>query len=91
MGGVGKAERIALRIAAREKLLLERAARVRRTTLSEFVLAASRDAAENVLAEQARFVIAPRRMAAFVAALDAAPRSIPGLKALFAQRSVFKE
>lgn len=89
MGGTGKAERVALRIAARDKSLLERAARARRTTLSEFVLAASREAAANVLADKTRFVLSPRKMAEFQAALDAPPRMLPKLKALFVRRSVF--
>ena len=90
MGGIGKAERIALRVATRDKALLERAARIRQTTLSEFVLAASREAAANAIADETRFVLAPRKMAAFVAALDAPPRPIPKLKALFERRSVFR-
>lgn len=89
MGGASKAERIALRVAARDKSLLERAARARRTTLSEFVLAASREAAASVLADETRLLLSPRKMAAFRAALDAPPRTLPKLKALFARRSIF--
>lgn len=90
MGATSKAERIALRVAAVDKDRLEQAARLQHKTLTEFVLAASREAAEVILGDQTRFVLPHAQMQALMAALDAPPRDIPQLKALFSRPSVFK-
>lgn len=90
MGVVSKAERIALRVASIEKARLEKAAQLQHLTLSEFMLSASRQAAEAVLGDQTRFILPAKDMKALEKALDAAPRSIPKLKALFARQSVLK-
>ncbi len=90
MSNAAKAERIALRVISTEKDRLEQAAKLQHKTLTEFMLSASREAAENVLGDQTRFVLPKKQMAALVAALDSAPRDIPQLKALFARPSIFK-
>ncbi len=90
MSNAAKAERIALRVVSAEKDRLEQAAKLQHKTLTEFMLSASREAAENVLGDQTRFVLPKKQMAALVAALDSSPRNIPQLKALFARPSVFK-
>ncbi len=85
-----KAERLALRIASADKAIIERAAALQHRSVSEFVLASSRDAAEHLLGEQTRFRLPPARHRAFLAALDAPPREIPALKRLFARASVLE-
>ena len=90
MGSSSKLERLAVRIAAADKARLGRAAAVQRRSVSEFVLAASREAAEHVLGEQTRFRLSPAQHRAFAAALDAPARSIPTLKRLFSRRSVLE-
>jgi len=60
-----------LRFAAAVKILIRRAAKLRGCSLTDFVLRASRDAAEAVLAEQPRFVLPKVQWLAFNAALDA--------------------
>lgn len=85
-----KAERLALRIASADKTIIERAAALQRRSVSEFVLASSREAAEHLLGERTRFRLPPARQRAFLAALDAPPREIPALKRLFSRASVLE-
>jgi uncharacterized protein (DUF1778 family) len=79
-----------MRIAAADKARLERAAAIQRRSVSEFVLASSREAAEHVLDGQTRFRLPPAKHRAFLAALDAPARNIAALKRLFARRSVLE-
>ncbi len=91
MGVTSKAERIALRVVSDDKERLEQAAKLQHQSLTEFVLSASRVAADLVLGDQTRFVLPKKQMTALHAALDAPPRAIPQLKALFARPNVFKK
>ena len=90
MGSSSKSERLAIRIASADKAKLERAAALQRRSVSEFVLATSREAAEHVLGDQTRFRLTPAKHRAFLAALDAPARDIPELKRLFTRRSVLE-
>jgi uncharacterized protein (DUF1778 family) len=90
MSGQTKADRIAIRLAAADKAQLERAAALQRKSLSDFVLAASREAAEQVLMDQTRFVLSNDALRKFNAALDAPPRDVPALRELFAKPSVLE-
>jgi uncharacterized protein (DUF1778 family) len=85
-----KVERVALRLAAADKVHLSRAAKLQGRTLSEFMLAASREAADLALNEQTRFVLSPEALRKFAAALDAPPRDVPALRKLFASPSVLE-
>jgi uncharacterized protein (DUF1778 family) len=86
-----KAERVALRLAASDKAQLGRAAKLQGRSLSEFMLAASREAAEQVLNEQGRFTLSAEALRKFTAALDAPPRDIPALRRLLACPSVLEK
>lgn len=90
MASASKSERLALRVAPADKAKLARAAAIQRCTVTEFVLASSREAAEHVLGEQTAFHLPPAKHRAFLAALDAPPREIPELKRLFSRRSVLE-
>jgi len=90
VGSSTKSERLALRIAAADKSKLVRAAAIQRRTVTEFVLASSREAAEHVLGDQTRFRLPPAKHRAFLAALDAPPRKISGLRRLLSRRSVLE-
>jgi uncharacterized protein (DUF1778 family) len=90
MPAQAKAERVALRLAAADKAHLARAARLQGRTLSEFMLAASREAADFALNEQTRFTLSAEALRVFTAALDAPPRDIPALRRLFASPSVLE-
>ena len=73
-----------------DKAKLVRAAAIQRRSVSEFVLASSREAAEHVLDEQTRFRLLPARHRAFLAALDAPTHEVAALKRLFSRRSVLE-
>ena len=90
MGSSSKSERLAIRIAAADKARLARAAALQRRSVSEFVLASSREAAEHVLDEHTRFRLPPAKHRSFLAALDAPARDIAALKRLFSRRSVLE-
>ena len=84
-----KDERIALRLTRPQKSLIERAAQVRGSALSEFTVMAAVDKAEQVLADQTDLVLDEAGWQAFCAALDHPARVLPGLRDLMAQPSVF--
>jgi uncharacterized protein (DUF1778 family) len=83
-----KDARIDLRLNQIQKVLLEKAAQLQGRSLSEFVIAASTDAAETTLANDARLFLSEVQMDQFLVSLEEEPRIIPELKALFARKSV---
>ncbi|MBI4756441.1 MAG: DUF1778 domain-containing protein [Betaproteobacteria bacterium] len=91
MGITLKEERIEVRLAAAEKERIKHAAALVHQNISEFVLRAVSAAADQALAEQTRFVLPPEQIERFHAALDAPPRPIPELRALFAKPSVLEQ
>ena len=84
-----KATKVQLRLRPGQKALLARAAALRHTSLSNFMLEHACDAAQQVVAEQTDILMAPAEWRAFQKALDAPPRSIPTLKKLLTEPSVF--
>jgi uncharacterized protein (DUF1778 family) len=77
-----------LRLRPAEKVVIARAAELRRTTLSQFMLKNAYQAAQQVLADLTHFLLPPERWKAFCAALDAPPRDIPALRQLLTEKSV---
>jgi uncharacterized protein (DUF1778 family) len=84
-----KTTKLQLRLRPAEKAILTRAAELRQTTLSKFMLENAYHAAQQVLADQVHFTLPADRWKAFCQALDAPPRTIPALQQLFSTRSVF--
>src|SRR5260370_36377901 len=84
-----KATTVQLRLRPAQKTVLARAAQLRQTSLSSFMLQHAYEAAQQVLAEQVDIVMPPAEWAAFCKALDAPPRPIPALKKLLTEASVF--
>src|SRR6266581_818529 len=84
-----KATKIQLRLRPAQKAVLARAAELRRTSLSNFMLEHAYEAAQQVLAEQVDIVMPPAEWEAFCKALDEPPRVIPALKKLLTEASVF--
>jgi uncharacterized protein (DUF1778 family) len=84
-----KATKVQLRLRPTEKAIIARAAELRQTTLSKFVLEHAYEAAQQVLADQVQFTLPAERWKAFCRALDAPPREVPALKQLLAEKSVF--
>ena len=82
--------RINLRVGAKVKTILVRAARSQGLKLTEFMVKSSQIAAETALAERTRFVLPADKWQQFNAALDAPARQIPELKKIFTETSIFK-
>ena len=89
MPTVQKADRLHIRVSDRQKQLLIAAARARRVPTSQFVIQASLDAAEHVLAEQTAVVLTPEQWEIFWSRLDAPPRVVPALQKLFGEAEPF--
>ncbi len=84
-----KATKVQLRLRPAQKAVLVRAAQLRQTSLSNFMLEHACEAAQQVLADQVDIVLSPADWRAFRKALDAPPRPIPALKKLLTQAGVF--
>jgi len=84
-----KETRLSIRATEPEKEILAQAARVRHTNISRFVLQASLDAANAILVDQTEFRLLPEQWEAFCQRLDAPPKVIPELQALFSEPEVF--
>ena len=84
-----KESKVQLRLRPAQKDAIQRAARLKQTTLSGFMVQHALSAAEQVLADQAHFTLSPERWDAFCAALDAPPKDIPALRRLLTEPSIF--
>ena len=84
-----KSDRFNIRTTSHEKSLVAQAAHLAKMTTSQFVLQAAVRSAEEVLADQTRFVLAPKEWEAFVEALDRPAREIPALKQAASRPSPF--
>jgi uncharacterized protein (DUF1778 family) len=84
-----KATKLQLRLRPDQKAVLKRAAQLRQTTISKFMLEHAYEAAQHVLADQVQIVMPPVEWEAFCKALDAPPKSIPALKKLITKVGVF--
>lgn len=87
---VAKDSRIDVRLSLGQKTLLEQAAAAQGKKLSDFVVAASTEAAELALADQNRFALADENMSAFLARLEEPPQVLPKLRELFGRKSVLE-
>jgi uncharacterized protein (DUF1778 family) len=70
--------------------MLRRAASVERKTVSAFILDKGLAAAAETLADRREFRLSAKRYDAFVAALDAPPKSRPRLEKLLKTSSVLE-
>ncbi len=70
MATTRKDDRLNLRVTPEERKLLQAAADLENSTLTEFILKAARFRAEQTLADQTEFKIAPEKFQAFMAALE---------------------
>jgi uncharacterized protein (DUF1778 family) len=86
-----KPNRLNLRASVAQKSMLEEAARLKQTSVSEFVLQKACEAAQEVLAEHSRIQLPKTDWEAFRKALDAPPRPIPTLGRLLTEPGVFDD
>jgi uncharacterized protein (DUF1778 family) len=86
-----KEARLIIKTSTRQKERIARAARIKKTSVQDFVLQNAAKAAEQVLAEQADFTLTKKQWKQFCEALDAPPKKLPALRKLLTQPSVFDE
>jgi uncharacterized protein (DUF1778 family) len=67
-------ETLNIRIKASERGLIDRAAELTGKTRTDFILEATRRAAENALLDRTLFLVSPEAHAEFLARLDAPPK-----------------
>lgn len=78
----GKTERIWFRVSDMDRSLFDDASREQGTNLSEFVIAAARNAAVNVLADRRRFELPKADWELFQAALESPAHELPRMRKL---------
>lgn len=88
---VMKDQRLNIRASAEVKRLVEEAAQATHMTASAFVLQAALRSAQDVLADQTRFVLAPDQWSAFTAALNRPAHEIGALERAASKPSPFSE
>jgi uncharacterized protein (DUF1778 family) len=84
-----KDTRLNIRASRHQKAVIAKAAKLSNTTVSTFVLRHAYEDAQSILADRARFRLAPRRWKAFCEALDAPPKDLPALRKLLKSKGVF--
>ncbi len=88
---VVKDKTLNIRVTEREKKLVEQAASISHMGMSQFMLQATLRAAEEMLADQTRFVLPADEWDRFVALLDRPARILPGLREAASKPSPFGE
>ena len=72
-----------------QKDVIARAAKLKQTTMTTFMVEQAFNAAQQILADQTHFYLSPEKWDEFCAALDAPPRDIPEVRKLLAEPNVF--
>jgi uncharacterized protein (DUF1778 family) len=80
-----------IRVTEDEKTAVEQAASFSHMAMSQFMLQAALRAAEEVLADQTRFVVPADKWDEFVTLLDRPARVLPGLREAASKPSPFGE
>ena len=78
---------INLRAPAAQRELIDRAASLQGKTRTEFMLEAAREKAQQVLLDQAMFVVSPAQYTAFVALMEAPLSGNAAVRRLLSKRS----
>ena len=86
-----RSEKLDLRLTPEAKRTLNIAATAVGRSVSEFVLESALDRAQEALPDRRHFGLDAARWKAFLAALDAPPRSLPRLQRLLTEPSVFEQ
>ena len=84
-----KASRFSIRASATQKRVIAEAARIKDTTISDFVLEQSLTAAQQVIADQVQFRLPKKQWKEFCDVLDAPPKTIPALRRLLTKPGLF--
>lgn len=84
-----KDTKVQLRMRPIQKDVIARAAELKQTNLTSFMVEHAFQAAQQILADQAHFYLSPEKWDEFCAVLDAPPRELPELRKLLTEPSVF--
>jgi uncharacterized protein (DUF1778 family) len=82
--------RFQLRATAREETLIKVAAERQGVNVTDFIIGAAREKAEDTLTDRTRFVLDDRQWKQFMRALDRPPQKKPRLEKLFSESHVAK-
>jgi len=88
-GSTQKVSRFTVRASATQKRIIAEAARIRETTISDFMLEQSLTAAQQVIADQVQFRLPKKQWKQFCDALDAPPKTVPALRKLLTKPRLF--
>jgi len=83
--------KVQLRMRPLQKDVIARAAHLKQTTVTNFMVEQAFQAAQQILADQAHFYLSPEKWDEFCRALDAPPKDLPRLRRLLKGPSVFDE
>ena len=86
-----KESKIQLRLRTAQKEIIARAAQIKQTSLTSFMVEHAFSAAQQVIADQIHFALSPERWEAFCTALDMPPKEIPTLRKLLTEPSIFDD
>ena len=86
-----KASRLSICASVTKKRVIAGAARIKGTTISDFVLEQSITAAQQVIANQVQFKLPKKQWNEFYHALDAPSRTIPALRRLLTKPGLFHD
>ena len=86
-----KETKVQLRMRPIQKDVIARAAEIKQTTMTNFMVEQAFNAAQQVIADQTHFYLSPEKWDESCAALDAPPREVPELRRLLTGPSVFDE
>ena len=84
-----KTSRFNIRASATPKRVIAEAARIKNTTIDDFMLQQSLTAARYVIADQVQFRLPKKQWKKFCDALDAPPKTIPALRRLLTKPRLF--
>lgn len=86
-----RTSRLGLRATPEQEIVLRRAAEVAHKSLTDFILDAACQAAEQTLLDQRLFMVSGRQYQAILDLLDRPETDNPGLSDLFSRRPVWSE
>jgi len=86
-----KHEKFALRVTARQKALIEHAARLQQTTMTSFIIDKAYQAAEEVILDQRHIILNDKQWQAFNDALNAPAKDLSQLRQLICQTDIWED
>jgi uncharacterized protein (DUF1778 family) len=87
-----KETRISVRIKRTQKAVIAKAARLRQTTLTDFVVDQAYQAASQLVADQTQFLMTPAQFKKFCQVLDHPPaKNLKAMQKLLNERSVLDD